>query len=71
MAKAPEKATEAEEDKGGHILRFTVPPQTWKYLDWLSRHTVLGIDPKDVARQILIAKLAEMRREEYKDPDKT
>ncbi len=70
MAKTPAKDTESEEDKG-QMLRFTVPPQTWRYLEWLSRHTVLGVDPKDVARQLLIAKLAEMRREEYKDPEKT
>jgi hypothetical protein len=63
------KGADSEEERG-QILRFTVPPQTWKYLEWLSRNTVLGIDPKDVARQVLIAKLAEMRREEYKDPER-
>ena len=51
-------------------MRFTPPPQVWKYLGWLSRHTLLGKDEREVARQVLITKLAEMRQEDYRDPPK-
>ncbi len=63
-------AQEAEQEKGDQV-RFTASPQMWKYLNWLSRHTVLGKTENDVAKQVLAAKLSEMRGEEYKDPDKT
>ncbi len=63
-------AQDTEQEKG-EIVRFTAPPQMWKYLGWLARRTVLGKTEHEVARQILIAKLSEMRGEEYKDPEKT
>jgi uncharacterized membrane protein len=66
MADAPE----IEQEKG-EIVRFTAPPQVWKYLGWLARHTLLGKTEHEVARQVLISKLSEMRGEEYKDPEKT
>jgi len=59
----------SEEEKGE--VRFTPPPQVWKYLGWLSRNTLLGKDEREVARQVLITKLAEMRQENYRDPSKT
>lgn len=59
------------EQEKGEIVRFTAPPQMWKYLGWLSRHTLLGKTEHEVARQILISKLSQMRGEEYRDPDKT
>jgi hypothetical protein len=52
-------------------VRFMPPPQVWKYLGWLSRNTVLGKTEQEVARQLLINKLAEMRQEDYRDPAKT
>jgi hypothetical protein len=60
---------ESEEETGE--VRFTPPPLVWKYLKWLSRHTLLGKDEREVARQVLITKLAEMRQEDYRDPAKT
>jgi hypothetical protein len=66
MADAPE----TEQEKG-EIVRFTATPQMWKYLGWLSRHTMLGKTEHEVARQVLISKLSEMRKEDYKDPEKT
>jgi hypothetical protein len=62
--------TDEPETEVGEV-RFTPPPQVWKYLSWLSRHTVLGKDEREVARQLLINKLAEMRQENYHDPEKT
>jgi hypothetical protein len=59
----------SEEEKGE--VRFTPPPQVWKYLNWLSRNTLLGKDEREVARQVLISKLAEMRQEDYRDPQKS
>jgi len=65
LAKAP-----AEEDGGeskrGEQVRFTVSPQVWRYLTWLSRNTVLGGTEHEVARQLLVERLAAMRQEEYK-----
>jgi len=61
---------EPDQEKG-EVVRFTAPPQMWRYLGWLARNTVLGKTENEVARQILIAKLSEMREEVYKDPDKT
>jgi len=65
MADTPE----GEDDKGE--VRFTPPPQVWRYLGWLARNTLLGKDEREVARQLLISKLAEMRQEDYRDPPKT
>jgi len=59
----------AAEDEAGEV-RFIPPPQVWKYLSWLSRNTLLGKDEREVARQVLISKLAEMRQEDYRDPEK-
>jgi hypothetical protein len=63
-----EDATETAEgrDDGKTIVKFTAPPATWAYLGWLSRNTVLGKTESDVARQLLIQMLAQMRQEEYK-----
>jgi hypothetical protein len=63
-------ADTVDEEKGGEV-RFTPPPAVWKYLGWLSRNTLLGKDEREVARQVLIMKLAEMRQESYRDPVKT
>jgi hypothetical protein len=62
-------AEAVDEEKGE--VRFTPPPNVWKYLGWLSKHTLLGKDEREVARQVLIMKLAEMRQENYKDPTRT
>ncbi len=52
-------------------VRFTPSPESWKYLGWLARNTVLGKNENEVARQLLTAKLAEMRQEDYRDPKNT
>lgn len=59
-------ADETGADKSGEV-RFAASPQVWKYLGWLSRNTILGKTESDVARQVLIDKLAEMRQEDYRD----
>jgi hypothetical protein len=46
-------------------------PQLWKYLGWLARNTLLGRNEHEVAKQLLTTKLTKMRREEYRDPEKT
>lgn len=58
----------SEDSKGGELVRFTAPPQLWKYLGWLARNTVLGKDEHQVARQLLTERLAQMRQENYRDP---
>jgi hypothetical protein len=58
------------EDEKGEQVRFTAPPQVWKYLGWLSRNTVLGKTEHEVARQLLVEKLASMRQENYNDGQK-
>ena len=58
---------EAEGEKVPEV-RFTPPPQVWKYLGWLARNTLLGRTEQEVARQILIARLTKMRQENYRDP---
>ena len=60
-------ADELEKEPLGEV-RFTPSPQLWKYLGWLARNTVLGRNENDVAKQILAAKLSEMRKEDYKEP---
>jgi len=60
---------DVDEEKGEQV-RFTAPPQVWKYLGWLARHTVLGKTEHEVARQLLVEKLAEMRQENYSDGQK-
>ena len=52
-------------DKPGEV-RFTPSQTAWEYLGWLSRTTVLGRNEREVARQILIDRLAEMRGEDYR-----
>jgi hypothetical protein len=61
---------DGEDAKSGEQVRFTAPPQLWKYLGWLSRHTILGKDEHQVARQVLIDRLAQMRQEDYRDGQK-
>jgi hypothetical protein len=59
---------DSDDGKSGELVRFTAPPQLWKYLGWLARNTVLGKDEHQVARQLLTERLAQMRQENYKDP---
>jgi hypothetical protein len=56
------------ETKAGDV-RFTVSAQLFKYLGWLSRHTLLGRSENDVARQVLTEALARMRQENYRDQE--
>ncbi len=58
-------ADDSGDDKVSEV-RFTPPLMAWKYLRWLSRNTVLGKTEQEVARQLLIEKLAQMRQEDYK-----
>jgi hypothetical protein len=51
-------------------VRFLPPPNVWKYLGWLARNTLLGKTEQEVARQVLINKLTEMRQEDYRDPSR-
>jgi hypothetical protein len=62
-------AEDSEQETGE--VRFKPSPQLWRYLGWLSRNTLLGRNEHEVARQVLTAKLTEMRKEDYKDPQKT
>jgi hypothetical protein len=65
MTDEPEK--QRDKDKSQEV-RFTASPQMWKYLNWLSRHTLLGKNEHEVAKQVLTDKLTAMRGEEYRDP---
>jgi len=56
----------SEDEKPGEI-RFTPSLPMWKYLGWLTRHTVLGKTENEVARQVLTDRLAAMREEDYRD----
>ena len=51
-------------------VRFDIGERVWKYLDWLSRHSVLGESANEVAESVLLARLAEMRQEDYKPPER-
>ena len=51
-------------------VRFRVSKRVWEYLEWVSRHSVLGDGPNEIAEQVLLQRLAEMRQEDYKPPDK-
>lgn len=62
--------TESDEEKKGTV-KFTTTAAAWRYLGWLSRHTLLGESESEVAKNILLQRLSEMRREEYKEPEKT
>jgi hypothetical protein len=55
-----------EVEKVGEV-RFTPSAAFWRYLSWLSQHTVLGKTENEVARQVLTSKLAEMRQEDYRE----
>ena len=57
---------DSAKDDDRTIVKFTAPPETWSYLGWLSENTVLGKNENEVARQILIQTLAQMRQEDYK-----
>jgi hypothetical protein len=63
-------AEETEPDKGGEAIRLVLSSQVWNYLGWLARNTVLGKDEKEVAKQVLTDRLAEMRQEDYRDGQK-
>lgn len=65
MAKSDETDEEAAA-AGGGLVRFTAGAPLWSYLTWLSKHTVLGKNPNEVAQQILVQRLSEMRAEEFK-----
>jgi len=58
-----------EAEKDGEV-RFSINGQTVAYLNWLTRHTTLGKGPNDVARQVLIQRLSEMRQEDFRDNQK-
>ena len=62
-------SSSSQEEKDGEV-RFSVNGQTLAYLNWLARHTTLGKGPNDVARQLLIQRLSEMRQENFKDGQK-
>ncbi len=64
-------ASEDQDEEKGDQVRFTAGPQTWKYLGWLARNTVLGKNEHEVAKQLLVERLAELRQEDYRDPTKT
>jgi hypothetical protein len=63
---ADDSKADKSADAAGNV-RFSVSPVLWKYLTWLSEHTVLGKSENEVARQILTDRLAEMREESYRD----
>ncbi len=67
MAKSDaEKPDDEPAPVGGGLVRFTAGAPLWTYLNWLSKHTVLGKNPNEVAQQILVQRLSEMRAEEFK-----
>jgi hypothetical protein len=49
-------------------IRFTPSPRVWAYLQWLADNTLLGDTPTDVAHQLLLRQLNEMKGDEYKNP---
>lgn len=51
-------------------VRFRVTKRVWEYLEWVSRHSVIGDGPNEVAEHILLERLAAMRQEDYKPPEK-
>lgn len=51
-------------------IRFRVTKRVWEYLEWVSRHSVLGEHPNDIAERVLLERLAAMRQEDYKPPEK-
>ncbi len=63
-------AEESDSEKGGEAMRLVLSSQVWNYLGWLARNTVLGKDEKEVAKQVLTDRLAEMRQEDYRDGQK-
>lgn len=65
LAKSDDSEDEAAA-AGGGVVRFTAGAPLWAYLTWLSKHTVLGKNPNEVAQQILVQRLSEMRAEEFK-----
>lgn len=46
-------------------IKFDVNSQTFKYLTWLSENTMLGRGHNEVARQVLIGRLSEMRGQSH------
>lgn len=50
----------------GGVVKFTAGPQLWAYLTWLSKNTMLGKTPGEVAEQVLIQRLSDMRAENFK-----
>lgn len=52
-------------------VRFKPSPRIWRYLGWLSRHSLFGESESEVAKNILLQRLAEMRQEDYREPERT
>ena len=53
------------EGKEGEI-KFSINSQAFSYLQWLVKNTTLGRGRNEVARQLLIQRLTEMKGENYK-----
>ena len=62
MAGAPEK-------EKTEPLRIAVSARLRAYLDYLSRHTILGKSDSDVARYLLTQRLEEMIRTRYHETE--
>jgi hypothetical protein len=50
-------------------IRFTVNATAARYLRWLADNTTLGKTENEVARQVLLQRLSEMRGESFKPPE--
>jgi uncharacterized protein YciU (UPF0263 family) len=59
------ESSEAADDKSTEI-KFSVNKQAYAYLLVLSEKTTLGRTRNEVARQVLIQRLSEMKQENYK-----
>jgi len=68
LTKEKDASPSGDADQDGGQVRFKPSPQLWKYLNGLSRSTLLGKSESDVAEHILTQRLTEMRQEDYKDP---
>jgi len=47
-------------------VKFTAGPQLWAYLQWLAKNSILGKTPGEVAQQVLVQRLSEMKAEDFK-----
>ena len=48
-------------------IRFTVNQTAANYLQWLVENTTLGKTPNEIAKQVLIQRLSEMRGEDFRE----